>query len=68
MAAGATVVVLLHTTDYVVAVEKAIGDNSAVGDGKMVAGADADTPLPLARTNALHQRLINLSASSNIMI
>ena len=62
MAAGATDAVLLPTTDYVVAAEKATGDNSEVDDGKTVAGVDA--PLPLARTNALRQRLINLSASS----
>ena len=66
MAAGATDDVLLRTTDYAVAAEKATGDNSAVGDGNTGAGVDA--PLPLARTNALRQRLRNLSASSNIMI
>ena len=66
MAAGATDDVLLPTTDYAVAAEKATGDNSEVDDGKTVAGVDA--PLPLARTNALRQRLRNLSASSNIMI
>ncbi len=52
MAAAATDVVLLATAGYVVAAEQAIGDNSAA----------------LARTNALRQRLRNLSASRNIMI
>ena len=66
MAAGATDAVLLPTTDYAVAAEKATGDNSEVDDGKTVAGVDA--PLSLARTSALRLRSINLSARSNTMI
>ncbi len=64
MAAGATDDVLLPTTDYAVAAEKATGGNSAVDDEKTTGAGVDGPPLPLARTNALRQRLINLSASS----